>query len=138
MRISKTSTYALYGLSYLAGQPRGRKVPLSEICTHYRLPQKHLAKVFQTFVRDGLLSSSRGVSGGFSLRRPPEKVSLLEIVRRVEGSTELPSCLIVRDPCAEPEECRVGDVVRRFQVHCLQYLRRVTLSDIAHRPGSHG
>jgi Rrf2 family protein len=138
MKLSKTSLYALYGLSYLAAQPRGRLVPLSEICTHYRLPRKHLAKVFHAFAKDGLLASTRGVSGGFSLRRPPDKVSVLEIVRRVEGAVELPSCLIVRDPCEDPDDCRVGLFVRRLQEGVLQQFRRTSLADLARRSSPPG
>ena len=69
MKISRAATYALYGLAYLAGQPPGRFVPLSEIHKRYRVPEKHLAKIFRLLVNAGILASARGVKGAPGSRR---------------------------------------------------------------------
>ena len=129
MKLSRASTYAFYGLSYLAGQPPGRFIPLSEIHEHYRVPEKHLAKIFQVLVRAGLLLSARGVQGGFALARPPEKISPLEVIEALEGPLES-GCLLVGEPCEHEVACRINSVWRRAQHAMIVALREASLADM--------
>ena len=94
MRLSRASTYAVYGLSYLASQAPDRLVPLSEIREKWNLPEKHLAKLFNTLVRSGHLRSERGVHGGFALARPAASISALDIVRVIDGHRKHEECPI--------------------------------------------
>lgn len=129
MRLSRTSTYALYGLSYLAGQPAGRFVPLSEIHRHYGVPEKHLAKIFQVLVRAGILTSARGVQGGFALARPADRISPFDVIEALEGPFDV-GCLLLGAPCEHEVACRINGVWRRAQHAMLAVLRQATLADM--------
>lgn len=133
MRLSRASTYAFYGLGYIAGQPPGRLVPLSEIHARYGVPEKHLAKIFQQLVKAGLLTSARGVNGGFALTRPPEQVSPLEVIELIEGPVRESCCLLLDEACAAEGVCRINLVWRRAQHQMLTVLRQATLADMADR-----
>ncbi len=85
MKLSRASLYALHGMAFLAGQKASTYVSLSTIRKNLGLPEKHLAKIFQSLVRSGQLNSLRGVNGGFSLARPAESITLLEIIRAIDG-----------------------------------------------------
>ncbi len=134
MKLSRASTYAFYGLGYLAGQPSDRFVPLSEIHEHYGVPEKHLAKIFQTLVKAGLLESARGVNGGFALAKPPEQISPLDVVRILEGPINESGCLLLQESCAHHGVCRINAVWRRAQHAMLTVLRQSTLADMADVP----
>ena len=108
MKLSRASTYALYGLAYLAAQAPGRRVPLSEIGRHNGVPEKHLGKIFVTLVRARILASTRGVNGGFSLARPPRDVSLLDVIEIVDGPVSHDGCLLSRKPCDDATICRLN------------------------------
>ena len=129
MKLSRASTYALYGLSYLAGQPAGRFVPLSEIHEHYRVPEKHLAKIFQVLVRAGILVSARGVQGGFALSRAAARISPLEVIEAIEGPMDV-GCLLLGEPCEHDVACRINTVWRRAQHAMLAVLREVSLAEM--------
>ena len=129
VKLSRATTYALYGLSYLASQPPGRFVPLSEIHRHYGVPEKHLAKIFQLLVRGGLLSSARGVQGGFALARPPEQISPLEVIEAIEGPFDV-GCLLLGQPCAHDVACRINTVWRRAQHAMLAVLGQASLAEM--------
>ncbi len=129
MKLSRASTYAFYGLSYLAGQAPGRFIPLSEIREHYRVPEKHLAKIFGVLVRAGVLQSARGVQGGFALARPPEKISPLEVIEALEGPLDT-GCLLVGEPCEHDVACRINGVWRRAQHAMIVALRESSLADM--------
>ena len=66
MELTKASGYGLFGMIYLAKQPQGKIVSLSEIAKAENLPEKFLAKIFQNLGRSGLIRSRRGAGGGFS------------------------------------------------------------------------
>lgn len=134
MKLSRASTYAFYGLAHLAGEKPGRVVPLSEIHDRYGVPEKHLAKIFQRLVRAGILVSTRGKSGGFSLARPPERISPLEVIEALEGPVHV-GCLLLGEPCAHDVSCRINTVWRRAQRAMLTELKRATLADMAPEPG---
>jgi len=135
MKLSRASTYAFYGLGYLAGQPAGRLVPLSEICERYGVSDTHLAKIFQTLVKAGLLESSRGVNGGFALAKPANKISPLDVIQAIEGPIVEAGCLLLREPCERDSVCRINALWRRAQHQMLTVLRQATLADMAEQPG---
>ena len=133
MKISRGSTYALYGLSYLAAQPKNRLVTLAEIQSKYRISEGHLAKIFQTLVRAGVLRSTRGVNGGFALAQPPEKICPLEIIELIDGPSQYECFLHPHDPCPVPQECPVNHMWQKAQTLLIEELREKTLLDFVER-----
>jgi Rrf2 family protein len=134
MKLSRAATYAFYGLSYIAGQPRGRFVPLSEIHDHFGVPEKHLAKIFQSLVKGRLLESARGVNGGFALARPADEISPLDVIELIDGPVADSGCLLLQDTCQRDDVCRINAVWRKAQHQMLAVLRRATIADMAVRP----
>ncbi|MBI2923181.1 MAG: Rrf2 family transcriptional regulator [Planctomycetes bacterium] len=131
MKLSRASTYALYGLAYLAAQAAGRRVPLSEIGRYNGVPEKHLGKIFVILKRSRILASSRGVNGGFYLARSPRDVSLLEVIEAVDGPLRDDGCLLTRKPCQDFTACRLNLFWKRARTGMLGVLAAATLSDIA-------
>jgi len=134
MKLSRASTYAFYGLSYIATQPKGRYVPLSEIHQHYGVPEKHLAKIFQAFVKAGVLASARGVHGGFALLKDPSEVSALDVIEIVEGPIPRSGCLLLQELCEIEQGCQVNSVWRRAQQAMLKVLEETDLSNMLQVP----
>ncbi len=135
MKLSRASTYAFYGLSYLAAQAVGRVVPLSEIHKAYGVPEKHLAKIFQSLVRAGLLTSTRGVLGGFALARPAGQISAFQVIEAVDGPVGESGCLLLGEPCERDTVCRINAVWRRAQHQMIAVLREASLDDMAPAAG---
>lgn len=81
--LSTASNYALQAMVCLAGHP-GEPLTSNRISELVGIRSEYLAKVLGTLTRAGLVRSRRGRGGGFSLARPPEQVTLLEIVRAIE------------------------------------------------------
>jgi Rrf2 family protein len=134
MKLSRASTYTFYGLGYLAGQPEGRFVPLSEIHDRYGVPEKHLAKIFLVLVKAGILESARGVNGGFTLAKPANKIFPLDVIRAIEGPIDETGCLLLKEECESHGICRINSVWRRAQHAMLTVLRQATLADMTEDP----
>jgi len=129
--ISKKGDYAIRGMVYLAGQPPGRVVLASEIAREMGVPPMFLSKIFQQFSKLGLVRSCRGSGGGFLLGRPPETITLCEIVEAVEGPIMPNRCLITGGACNRDKVCTVHQVWKKVQSNVREILSGVTLKDLA-------
>ena len=85
MRISRSTGYALLAVGYIAkNQERG--IILSQsISKAYDIPLEYLLKILQQLVRANVLRSKRGPRGGFSLAKPTNKITMLQIIEAVDG-----------------------------------------------------
>jgi Rrf2 family protein len=134
MRLSRASIYAVHGLTFLAGQPSQTFVPLSRIRDQVGLPEKHLAKIFQALVRTGLLKSLRGVNGGFTLARPPETITALEVIRTIDGHLPRTDCPVHPDARESGHCCSVSRLVLEGRQRMADVLNQATLADLNRKP----
>jgi len=85
MKLSRTVSYALQATLRLAQAPSGAPVPCSRLAAEGKMPERFLLQILRNLVAHGILGSSRGVEGGYRLERPPEEISLLEVIEAIEG-----------------------------------------------------
>ena len=88
MRISKKSEYALKALIELAiNHKKGVDVTLiNDIAEREDIPPRYLEQILLSFKNSGILVSKRGVGGGYTLSRPPEKISFEDIIKVTGGA----------------------------------------------------
>ncbi len=89
--ISPTAEYALRAVVAIA-QSNGEPVVTSTIAEITRVPPGYLPKVLQTLRKAGLVDSKRGLGGGFTLARPAEEVTVLEVVNAVDPIKRISRC----------------------------------------------
>ena len=100
MRISKLTDYGIVLLSHFASDS-DRTFSARYLASQTRLPLPMVSKILKLLLREGLLVSHRGASGGYTLSRHPEKISVGEMVKAIEGPIALMECI------DEPGHCRV-------------------------------
>jgi len=83
--ITTKSPYAVRALAELARRGQATPVPIGEIARARDIPVQFLEGLFATLRRAGILQSQRGVKGGYSFARPPEEITVLEVVELLEG-----------------------------------------------------
>ena len=84
MRLTLFTDFALRALMRLAGEP-ARSFATNEIAAEFGISRNHLAKVVRDLADGGFIATQRGAGGGFSLARPPQSITLGEVVRALEG-----------------------------------------------------
>jgi Rrf2 family nitric oxide-sensitive transcriptional repressor len=89
--IPKTAEYALRAVVMLAREP-GQSHSADEIAEVTQVPRRYTHKVLQALVRAGLTRSQSGPGGGYALARPPEDVSILDVVAAVEPIPRIREC----------------------------------------------
>jgi Rrf2 family protein len=89
--LSQTVEYALRAVVHLAKEaPEGRTT--DQIARATRVPRAYLSKVLQALVRAGIVKSQRGLGGGITLVRPPEELTILEVVNAVDPIVRIRTC----------------------------------------------
>ena len=130
MELTRKGEYAIRGILYLAGLPRGKVALISEIAETAEVPKSFLSKIFQNFAKIGLVNSARGTGGGFTLARPPAQITLREVVEAVEGPIVPNRCLIGQGTCDKDATCSVHPVWRKVQTEVVAILDGITLEDL--------
>jgi Rrf2 family iron-sulfur cluster assembly transcriptional regulator len=131
MIFSRTSQYAIQALIYLATQPSGKRLLNREIAQSLGVPSPYLAKILQNLSRQRLLFSSRGRTGGFSLRPDVEKVSLLDVVLLTDGPRVDRECLLGLKACQDETACPLHRKWKPVKKDILACLGNVTLINLA-------
>ncbi len=89
--LSQTVEYALRAAVYLADQAPAARTT-EQIAAATLVPQAYLSKVLQSLARGGIVTSQRGLHGGFLLSRKPEQVTILEVVAAVDPIRRIREC----------------------------------------------
>jgi len=85
LSITSKSPYAVRALVELYGAGGAEPVPIAELARRGEVPAQFLEQLFATLRRAGILRSQRGVKGGYSFARPPDELTVLEVVELLDG-----------------------------------------------------
>lgn len=133
MKLTRSTDIALRVLLSLAS--RNHKVTNSELSRTLDLSSHHLYKIVQTLSRQGYLRTIAGRGGGIVLARPPEEVSLLEIIELLEGPISLTECLVDIEGCALARNCQLRDRMAKAQKGMVDVFKSTTIKDLIGEKG---
>ena len=134
MQFTKAEEYGMFGVIYLAESDRNRVVPLSEISQAQDIPEKFLAKIFQSLSKNGVVRSHRGVRGGFTLAKDPAEISMKDVLETIQGPYHLMKCTEDKSACTKnPEEfCALREVLVIAERRLISVFEEFTLADLVH------
>ena len=136
MNLTLFTDFALRALMRLAGEPT-RTFVTSEIAAEFDISRNHLAKVIRDLADSGFISTQRGAGGGFSLARPPQSITLGQVVRALEARRALVECF--RDDggnCVLTPRCRLRSRLAAAREAFMRELDGTTLAECAYPAGS--
>ncbi len=124
--------YGIRALTKLAGDvPAGRFCLLRDILEGIDLPQHFVGKIFQTLVRSEILASAKGRGGGFALKRPPQEITLRQIVEAIDGTQRISRCILGFSTCNDEQACPQHDHWKGIRAQIDQLLDSTTLADLS-------
>jgi Rrf2 family protein len=133
MQFTKAEEYGLFGLIHLANQPPETVATLREISRVQKVPDKFLAKIFQSLTRAGIIHSHRGVRGGFSLAKPAKKISVAEIFEAIHGDGDAVKCVIDHKECGKKGDCPIRGLFLEGRRQMFNYFGKQNLQALADR-----
>lgn len=94
--MSEGVEWAIHTAVLLAALPAGRSLPAARLAEFHELPPAYLAKQLQALATAGIVATTAGRRGGYRLARPAADVTVLDIVRGIEGSSPAFRCTEIR------------------------------------------
>jgi Rrf2 family protein len=131
MQITRAGEYGVLGLICLARRPAGSVVMIDEVSREEEIPKSFAAKIFQSLVRAGLIRSNRGMGGGFTLAKAPEKITVLDVIEAIEGKIAFQRCLSEPTACSHYGGCALCGLFEEAQDRVKETFSRTTLADLA-------
>jgi Rrf2 family protein len=135
LRLSKKADYALMAMKHLAlrgDRTAGGSSSAREIAEQYDIPIELLAKVLQRLVRRGLLASQQGTRGGYQLARPPQQISVADVIQAIDGPVTVTACSTEEGAtCEQFAKCNVRDPLWRVRERILSALGECTIAELA-------
>ncbi len=135
MRLSKKCDYALRALILMASRGEAGYQSIAEIAGAEEIPLRYLEQVFLSLKNAGVLSSKSGPSGGYKLRKLPSEISLVEVVRIIDGPVAPARCVshTAYEKCPREAVCALRPVLDDVRNAIAEILRSMTLEDVAKR-----
>jgi Rrf2 family transcriptional regulator, nitric oxide-sensitive transcriptional repressor len=134
MQLRAYSDYALRVLMYAALRSPER-VTVDEAADAFGISRNHLVKIVHDLGCNGYLDTHRGIGGGFTLSRPPEKILLGDVVRLGEETETVIACIDKRrGQCPLFPACQLKGVLDEAAAAFFAVLDARTLADLVKRP----
>ncbi|HBC79943.1 MAG TPA: Rrf2 family transcriptional regulator [Bacteroidales bacterium] len=139
--LSNSCRYGIRAVVYIAIRyPAKTNIGIKEISGDLNLPAPYLAKILQLLARHKILNSVKGPNGGFSLQKRPESVTMLDIVKIIDGEALFENCLIHDGSCTEAKKknrtCPVHDDFSKIREDIDKLFRGKTIQDLVNTAGA--
>ncbi len=127
---SESTSLAVHACALLAAAGEGAVLTARDMAATLGVSESHLRKVLLRLARKGLLASSRGASGGFSLAAPPGRTALGDVVRALDAEIGRGGCLLGRPVCPRGS-CVFSEATERIAGILKELMGETTIADFA-------
>jgi Rrf2 family protein len=129
--LSKTSEYALRSVIYIAMQSdENHKIGIKEIAKELELPLHFTGKILQDLVRKGLIASVKGPNGGFFLNHDPSDMTIMDVVRVVDGMEAFKRCGLGLKNCSDVHPCPLHTDFKHYRDGIAKLFSHKTIRDL--------
>ncbi len=139
MQLSSKGRYAVMAMADLAhfGEKTSptRPIPIAAVSERQNISQSFLEQIFMELRRAGLVESSRGPGGGYSLARGADDISIFEIMQAVEEPVQMTRCSLEEiGGCVTGSRCLTHSLWQDLSQHIMQFLAETSLKDVLVTP----
>ncbi len=133
MQLSTRARYATRAMIELTLHYGKGPLQLKEIAKKQGISEKYLEQVLTFLRKEGFIFTQKGNRGGYLLAMPPEKITLYDVIRSVEGSLAPVACVDNIAACEKTEQCVTRDIWSRLKNKIVEELSATTLADLAQK-----
>jgi Rrf2 family transcriptional regulator, iron-sulfur cluster assembly transcription factor len=137
MILSKSFGYALRGILYIAKlQQENRRIQIDEIAKSLSVPKHFLGKIMQQIVKAGLLQSTKGPYGGFSLSGDTLNTSLMKLLDITDGTDQFKMCVLKLKYCNGNNPCPLHHEMEQLREKFFSVFNDTTIADLVRNSNS--
>lgn len=137
VKLSEGVEWGLHCVTVLAGLPSGATLPTKSLAQYHGLSEAYLSKHLQALATARIIESLPGPRGGYRLARPPQEITLLEVVEAIDGREPLFRCTEIRqqgplalDPSLYRLPCGIHVAMARAEKAWREALHAQTIADL--------
>ncbi len=140
MKLSTRGEYASQAILDLALHQHEEPVKIREIAARQEIPLKYLENILLTLQRAGIARSKRGPRGGYYLARPPEAITVGEVIRAMDGPLAPIHCVSVSayEQCPRESVCGLKWVWQEVRDAIADILDNTTFADVVQHGQNNG
>ena len=136
--LSNSCMYGIRAVIYIASQPVSNdKTGIKQISRDLNLPTPYLAKILQLLARQKILHSYKGPHGGFSLLKDPREISILDIIKTIDGDGIFTDCVIYNGSCKcidkEKKQCTIHEDYDKVRSDLMMLFSKKTVFDLVRK-----
>lgn len=143
LKVNKKVEYALMALKFMAERQNDSHSKLTtarEICDHFKTPFDTVAKVLQSLNSHDIVSSVKGIKGGYELKISLDSLTYKQIENIIEGKEPEHYCQGKNGLCDLYNSCNIIGPVEKLNAHVNKFLKNLTLKELLlenNEEGSH-
>ena len=127
--LTRHTDYAVRALVYMSADPQ-RITSAQELIAKLKIPDAFLRQLLQALSKAGILRSHKGKGGGFSFRKKPLDIRLLDVLQIFQGKTELAGCMLAGAVCPDRATCPLRQRIKHIEMQMLKELRETTIASL--------
>ena len=137
MKLSLRGEYALRALIVLGLNYGDSVVRIHSISEQQNIPKRFLEQILNDLKSAGVVESRRGMAGGYRLSKPPEHISLAQVIRHIEGPLAPVNCVsekfYARCSCPDESKCGIRSVMKEVRDAIVKILEGVSVAELCER-----
>lgn len=130
LRLSTKGQYGVRAMYEIARAISAGPVTIREISDKQNVSVAYLEQILNTLRRSGIIQSVKGPGGGYVLARDPDKISIGQILKELEGPVAITSCLDPAEGCIRVDSCVTHLLWKSLGENIEHFLDSMTLNDL--------
>ena len=127
--INRNTDYAVRALCCIAEQKQ-EVISADQLVKSLEMPRPFLRKILQALNKEGLLNSSKGKGGGFTLTVSPEEITLVDVMKIFQGPVRLNECKFKKSDCPYIDDCFLKKKIDEIEKEVIAKLKAITIESI--------
>jgi len=133
MKLSTKGRYGMRLMIDIASHYNGRPILLKDIARRQDISEKYLWHLIDSLKIAGLVNSTRGAHGGYSLARQPSQISLNDIILATEGNLSIVKCVDEPAICKRSDTCVSSEIWREISDKIAETLSDMSLQQMVEK-----
>lgn len=132
MKLSTKARYGIKAMVDIALEYGKGRLSVNQLAERQGVSVAYLEQLVSALKKAGLVEATRGASGGYTLTRPPENISVGEVLRALEGTTAILDCVGTESVgCTNACSCSARPLWLKLQMRIDDVLNTTTIKDMA-------
>ncbi|HNX81771.1 MAG TPA: Rrf2 family transcriptional regulator [Candidatus Omnitrophota bacterium] len=127
--ITRDTDYAIRAICFMA-RHKDQVISVNELVRELAVPKPFLRKILQVLNKKEIVYSHKGLGGGFSLARPVDTISIMNVMEIFQGEFNLNECHLKKNACPQQVHCPLRAKITSLETYVADTLEKLTIGEL--------